>query len=250
MSTIDHDLARVRADLRAAVQRDIRRRTRRRRIARLVIIPAVVLTSVGAAIAFASQLGEPDLESTAGPAIALTPQLGDPAPKSLTARLDRDLARMRERVAPKVADRINGPDGRRLTLAAIGEYTLIYGAVQPSGAWCAVDTTTTGRLQGWVCHEASKAGRPDEVIFTSSGGGWTRAHNIVAGRVGQPSARTMRIHVPGPSEPVVTPVQRLGFFIAQLPDSTLRSQQHVALFAEALDADGKVVATSSEPLGG
>jgi len=164
MSTIDHELARVRGDLRAAVQRDIRHHTRRRRIARLVIIPAVVLTSAVVAIAFAVQLGEPDLESTAGPAIASAPQLGDPAPKSLTARLDRDLARMRARAGPKVADHISGPDGRRLTLAAIGEYTLIYGAVEPSGAWCGVDTTTAGRLQGWVCHEASKAGRPDEVV--------------------------------------------------------------------------------------
>jgi hypothetical protein len=58
MSTIDQSLARVRADLRMAVQRDIRRRRHRRRIARLVIIPAVVLASGGAAIAFAAQLGE------------------------------------------------------------------------------------------------------------------------------------------------------------------------------------------------
>jgi len=49
---------------------------------------------------------------------------------------------------------------------------------------------------------------------------------------------------------VVTPLQRLGSFIAQLPDSTLRSQHPVPLSAEALDADGKVVANSSEPFGG
>jgi hypothetical protein len=229
--SIDYDLARVRADLRAAVQRDILRRTRRRRIARLGIVPAVVLTSAGAAI-------------------ALAPQLGDPAPESLTDRLNRDLTHLREQVGPKVADHIAGPDGRRLTLAAIGEYALIYGAVEPSGAWCAVNTTTAGRLQGWVCHEASKAGRADEVVFASLGGGSTRAENVVSGRVGQPSARTVRIHLPGQSEPIVTPVQRLGFFIAQLPDSTLRSQQPVPLFAEALDADGTVVAKSSEPFGG
>ena len=48
---------------------------------------------------------------------------------------------------------------------------------------------------------------------------------------------------------VVTPLQRLGSFIAQLPDSTLRSRHLVPLSAEALDAD-KVVAKSSEPLGG
>ena len=45
-------------------------------------------------------------------------------------------------------------------------------------------------------------------------------------------------------------MQRLGSFIAQLPDSTLRSRHPVPLSAEALDADGKVVAKSSEPLGG
>jgi len=45
-------------------------------------------------------------------------------------------------------------------------------------------------------------------------------------------------------------VQRLGFFIAQLPDSTLGSLQHVPLSAEALDADGKLVAKSSESFGG
>jgi hypothetical protein len=49
---------------------------------------------------------------------------------------------------------------------------------------------------------------------------------------------------------VVTPLQRLGSFIAQLPDSTLRSRHLVPLSAEALDGDGKVVAKSSEPLGG
>jgi hypothetical protein len=250
MSTIDHGLARVRADLRVAVQRDIRRRTSRRRIARLVIIPAVVLASAGAAIAFAAQLGEPDPESTAGPAIALAPQLGDPAPKSLTARLDGDLARMRKQVGPKVAAHINAPQGSRLTLAAIGTHGLLYGDVKPSGAWCAVNTTTAVRLRGWVCHEASKAGRPGQVVIVGGGGGGTRAENTVSGRVVEPTtARTVRIHA-GQSEPVVTPVQRLGFFIAQLPDSTLRSQHPVPLSAEALDADGTVVAKSSEPFGG
>jgi hypothetical protein len=250
MSTIDHGLARVRADLRVAVQRDIRRRRRRRRIAQLVIIPALVLTSAGAAVAFVAQLGEPDLESSAGPAIALAPQLGDPAPKSLTARLDRDLARMRKQVGPKVAAHINAPHGSRLTLAAIGKHGLLYGDVKPSGAWCAVATTTAVRLRGWVCHEASKAGRPGQVVIVGGGGGGTRAENTVSGRVVEPTtARTVRIHV-GQSELVVTPVQRLGFFIAQLPDSTLRSQHPAPLSAEALDADGKVVAKTSEPFGG
>ena len=73
--------------------------------------------------------------------------------------------------------------------------------------------------------------------------------NTVSGRVVEPTARTVRIHT-GQSEPAVTPVQRLGFFIAQLPDSTLRSQHPVPLSAEALDADGKVVAKTSEPAGG
>jgi hypothetical protein len=250
MSTIDQGLARVRADLRVAVQRDIRRRQRRRRIARLVIIPAVVLTSAAAAIAFAAQLGESDPESSADPAISLAPQLGDPAPKSLTARLDRDLALMRKRVGPKVAAHLNAPQGSRLTLAAIGEHGLLFGDVKRSGAWCAVNTTTAVRLRGWVCHEPSKAGRPGQVVFAGGGGGGTRAENTVSGRVVEPTtARTVRIRV-GESEPVVTPVQRLGFFIAQLPDATLHSQHPVPLLAEALDADGEVVATSSEPFGG
>jgi hypothetical protein len=80
MSTIDHGLARVRADLQVAVQRDIRRRQRRRRLSRLGIVPAVVLTSAGAAIAFAAQLGEPDRESSAGPAIAWPPSSAIPLP--------------------------------------------------------------------------------------------------------------------------------------------------------------------------
>jgi hypothetical protein len=80
MSTIDQGLARVRADLRVAVQRDIRRRQRRRRLSRLGIVPAVVLTSAGAAIAFAAQLGEPDRESSAGPAIAWPPSSAIPLP--------------------------------------------------------------------------------------------------------------------------------------------------------------------------
>jgi hypothetical protein len=250
MSTIDHGLACVRADLRVAVQRDIRRRQHRRRIARLVIIPAVVLASAGAAIAFAAQLGEPDPESSAGPAIASALQLGDPAPKSLTDRLDRDLARRRKQVDPKVAAHINAPQGSSLTLAAIGNQGLLYGQVKPSGAWCAVHTTTAVRLRGWVCHQASKAGRPGQVVVVGGGGGGTRAENTVSGRVVEPTtARTVRIRV-GQSELVVTPVQRLGFFIAQLPDSTLRSQHPVPLSVEAFDADGKVVAKSSEPFGG
>jgi hypothetical protein len=231
MSTIDHDLARVRADLRAAVQRDIGRRARRRKIARVGIVPILVLMSAGAAVAF-------------------VPRLGDPAPDSLTARLERDLARLREQAGPKVADHINAPDGKRLTLAAVGDSTLLYGAVEPSGAWCAVDTTTAGQLQGSVCHEAAKAGRPDEVVFIAMGGGSTRAQNVVSGRVGAPSARTVHIHLPGWSEPIVTPVQRLGFFITQLPDSTLRAGHPIPLTAQALDADGKVVARSSESGGG
>lgn len=237
MSTLDHDLARVRADLRAAVQRDIRRAARRRRIARLGIAPVAVLMSAGAAV-------------------AVVPQLGDPAPESLTARLERALAERRELGLP---DLINAPDGKRLTLAAVGDSRLLYGAVEPSGAWCAVNTTTAGLLLGWVCREAAKAGRPDEVTFIAMGGGYTRAGNIVSGRVGAPSARTVHIQLSGWSEPIVTPVQRLGFFLAQLPDGTLRSGpgagDHrvaltVGLSAKALDADGKVVARSSDSLGG
>jgi hypothetical protein len=229
MNTIDHRLAHVRADLRAAVQRDIRRRSRRRRIARLGVVPAVVLATAGAAVAI----------------VPRAPQLADPAPESLIARLNSDLARTRERVGPKVAEHIDGPQGGRLTLAAIGEDELIYGDVEPSGAWCAVRTSTAGLLHGWVCHEAAKAGRPDEVVFVAMGGGSTRAENVASGRVGEPSARTVRIHVPGHGEPVVTLVQRLGFFVARLPDSTLGSQLPVALVAEALDADGTVVARST-----
>jgi hypothetical protein len=225
MSTIDHHLARVRADLRAAVQRDIRRRKRRRRIARLSVVPAVVLTSAAGAVAF-------------------VPQLGDPAPQSLTDQLNRDRARSREMVGPRLAEHIELPRGERLTLAAIGESRLIYAAVEPSGAWCAADTSMGAQLEGWVCHEASKAGRPDEVVFMKVGGGSTRAQNIVSGRVGEPSARTVQIHLPGAGEPIVAPVQRLGFFIAQLPDSTLGSQHPISLSATALDADGNVVANS------
>jgi hypothetical protein len=250
MSTIDQHLARLRTDLRAAVQRDIRRRRRRHGFVRLVIIPAVALASAGVAVAFVAQPGQRDPELSATPPVTLADQLGKPAPKWLTARLDRDIGRMKNQVAPKAAAHINAPEGSHLSLVAVAESELIYGDVEQSGAWCAVNTTTTGELHGWVCHEASKAGRPDEVVFISMGGGGIRAENTVSGRVGQPSARTVHIHVPDRNEPIVTPLQRLGFFVAQLPDSVLRSQQAVPLVAEALDADGKVVARSSESLGG
>ncbi len=69
---------------------------------------------------------------------------------------------------------------------------------------------------------------------------------MVSGRIGDPSARTVRISVPGESEPVIADVGRLGFFSAQLPDSTLGAATPPALVAEALDAEGDVVARGDD----
>ena len=223
MNTLEQNLARVRADLRAGVQRDLRRRARRRRLARFGLVPAFVLTSAGAAT-------------------AIVPTLGAPAPERLKAHLE-EAERFVQAATPEVDRHREGPDGDRLTLVARSDDWLIYGSVEPSGAWCAVTTTAAGQTHGWTCHRAAVAGGPDDVVFVTLGGGATRAQNVVSGRVGDPSARTVRISVPGEDEPVIADVGHLGFFIAQLPDSTLGAAAPPALMAEALDAEGDVVAT-------
>jgi hypothetical protein len=226
MTTIEQNLARVRADLRAAVQRDLRRRARRRRLARAGLVPAFVL-------------------ATAGAAMAIVPTLGDPAPERLKADLEQKDS-LRQAMTPPVPRHRESPEGDRLTLVARGPDQLLYGSVEPSGAWCAVESTLDGVALGWVCHRAAVAGGPDDVTFISLGGGSTRAQNVVSGRVGDPSARTVRISAPG-MEPVVADVGDLGFFIAQLPDSTLGAQTPPTPSAEALDAEGNVVATGGTP---
>jgi hypothetical protein len=220
MTTIDTQLMRLRADLDGAIRADLRRSGHRRRLARLSLVPALVL-------------------ATGGAALAVVPGLGQPAPRRLTHTL-RHLDRM---LPPHIRDDPHrmSPDVRRLRVAARADGHVVY-AERHDGIRCAVTASAAGNPDGWQCGPEAHGPGAHEIALISGGGGWTREQNAASGRVGAPTARTVEIRVAGVARAVVARVGVDGYFVAQLPDATLRSNRAPALTLTARDARGTVVA--------
>jgi hypothetical protein len=224
MTTLEQDLDRLRERLRVATAADLRRRARRRRrIAQLALVPALALTAGGVAI-------------------AVEPVLNEPAPPRVQQTFDelhtRDPAH-----APLV------PQGQELELWARDGALALYGATSPSGEWCTL--ANHGVPQGASCRSDWTRPSPDEIKFTALGGAGLREANFASGQVGAPAAETVEISVPGVPIAAKVRVGHDGWFIAQLPDSTLGSPHGPGrppeLEAVARDAAGTVVARSLAP---
>jgi hypothetical protein len=224
MSTIDTELTHLRADLAGAVRADLRRSARRRRLARLSLVPALVLAS-------------------AGVAAAVVGGLGGPAPDRVT----HSLQRLDHLLPPSVRDAPHreSPDLQRLRVVAQADGHVVY-AEQHDGIHCAVTASADGRPDGWQCLPTAKQPGPHEIGLITGGGGSTREQNFAAGRVGAPSARTVEIRVAGAPDPLVARVGLDGYFVAQLPDATMNASRAPSLAITALDRDGTVVARLPE----
>jgi hypothetical protein len=221
MSTLERDLEQLRASLRAAAVSDLTRRRRRRRLAgRLAVVPALALAGGGVAA-------------------AVDPPWGDPAPAAVQQTFD---ASGPATGAAKGPLRVWARDGDRV----------LYGTTTPDGRSCVsiVDSLSNAI----TCRRAAE--RPDAgtIRMYLVGGATDRAGNAAAGEVSAPGADTVSLTVPGEPQPTVVPVGHDGFFVAQLPDSTLARPgtgevpRAPELTVVARDAAGDVVARG--PAGG
>jgi hypothetical protein len=225
MTTLEHDLDRLREQLRLATAADLRRRARRRRrILRAAVVPGVALAAGGVAF-------------------AVVPALNEPAPPQLQKSFDDLYSQVPDR--PPFL-----PEGTKLSLWARDGDLAFYGASRPSGTWCGL-FARAGVIQSVSCVSVGPRPGPDEIRFDSIGGATHRAANFASGQVGAPDAVTIEISARGVAETVKVPVGHDGWFVAQLPDATLGSLEPEAkppmLTAVARDAGGAIVARSTMP---
>lgn len=228
MTTLDHDLSDLRRRLRDAAADDLRRGRRRRRALQLALVPAIVLTG-------------------AGGALAVAPMLGDPAPTTVQDEFRDDRSRGASPGLP-------GRDTPLYAAARAGGSTL-YAATTPNG-WCLVvgREDASGRAtDGYSC-QPNDVPRPGEIAIVHGGGGSERAHNVATGYVRE-AAKTVTLEL-GTGETVDGAIGRNGFFIVQLPDSVLSDPTPPGappavgvVGAVARDADGEIVARW-DPAGG
>jgi hypothetical protein len=222
MSTLELELERLRASLRAATAADLRRRSRRRRlVARLAVVPALALVGGGVAV-------------------AVDPPWGEPAPPAVQQTFDQSV--------PK----LGGAHGSRLTVWARDGEQVLYGSSASDGRWCV--SIVDPMSDAINCRQVAERPKPGEITMLAVGGATARAGNAAAGEVSAPTAETVSITVPGEDEPTVVRVGHNGFFIAQLPDSTLREPgrgegaRPAELTVVARDGAGDIVART--PAGG
>jgi hypothetical protein len=218
MTTLEHDLDRLREQLRLAVAADLRRRARRRRRAtQLAVVPALALTAGGVAVAVA-------------------PVLEGPAPPRVQRTFDDSL-----RASP------NTPwvpePGSKLRLWARDGDLALYGHVSHGGVCTLADN---GAPASQVCSSQWERPRHDAIGMQGIGGATEREHNVATGQVGARDAVTVEISAPGVPNAARVSVGHDGWFVAQLPDSLLGSLEPDArppeLTVVASDASGTVVA--------
>jgi hypothetical protein len=227
MTTLEQDLDRLRERLRLAIAADLRRRSRRRRrVVQLALVPGLALTAGGVAF-------------------AVVPVLNQPAPPSVQQSVD-ELRKLDPAHAPDL------PEGRELSLWARDGDLLLYGTVSSSsGNSCTFAYRGETTVAGARCSSDRRRPGPDEIRFDSIGGATEREANFARGQVGAPGAKTIEISAAGVPEVTEVPVGHDGWFVAQLPDSTLGSLDPSArppmLSAVARDASGTVVARTTTP---
>ena len=224
MTTLEHDLDRLREQLRRAVAADLRRRARRRRrAAHIALVPALALTAGGAAVAVA-------------------PVLDGPAPPRVQRGFDDTL-----RTPPSTP--FLPEAGSKLRLWARDGDLALYGHLSPQGTVCTL--ADRGAPAATACSSDWERPGPDAITMNSIGGATDREQNVATGQVGARDAVTVEISAPGVPNAARVPVGHDGWFIAQLPDSLLGSldpdSRPPALSVVARDGSGAVVARSVSP---
>ncbi len=219
MSTLASDLERLRASLHAATAADVRRHARRRRVVvRLAVVPALALVGGGVAV-------------------AVSPPWGQPAPADVQQTFDQ------------IVSRLGGEGGRPLTLWARDGDQALYGSSSTAGDSCVSLVDPMSR--GAQCGAVTRPPRPGEIAMLAVGGASDRAGNAAAGQVSAPDATTVSITAEGEQKPTVVPVGHKGFFVAQLPDSTLQQpgrsgeSKPPQITVVARNAAGEIVARTS-----
>jgi hypothetical protein len=205
MIPTESGLARLRADLCLVVERDVRRRARRRRLWQLALVPALAL-------------------STASAAVAVIPTLGQPAPAGVRhnlTRLERIVSRAKDQNGHPLANMV-APNAGGLTVAARSGDQVLY-TERHNGIRCAVQADARDRPQGWQCEDWSEGPGPHGINLISLGGGSTRDDNFASGRVIDPSARSVSIRVAGIRAPVTGKIGLDGYFLVRMPDSLVVS---------------------------
>jgi hypothetical protein len=225
MTVHEEQLEQLGTALRAAVARDIRvRARRRRRVLRWSLVPVVGLSLTGAAF-------------------AISPLWGEPAPPKVQSAFDQQQAQTMQLPANVALPAI--PAGTKLTLWAADGDQRVYGT-RVGDESCLLyvlkDTPTVG-----TCRDQTPA--PDGIRFDLVGGATTHEGNLVSGQVTDPRATSVSIALPGGQPPIEVPVGFEGWFVAQLPDTTLGttapSSRPVGVTVTARDAKGTVVAQAS-----
>jgi len=224
MTRLERDLDRLRERLRLAIAADLRRRARRRRrVMQLALVPGLALTA-------------------AGVAFAVVPVLNQPAPPRVQQSFD-ELRTLDPAHAPYV------PEGSKLRLWARDGELSLYGTVSSSGTSCTL--AYRGVTQVASCSRDSRRPGSGEIRFDSIGGATEREMNFASGQVGAPDANTIEISAAGIPDATEASVGHDGWFIVQLPDSTLGSLEPGApppmLSAVARNAAGTVVARTTTP---
>jgi hypothetical protein len=221
MTTLDTDLTHLREQLRNATADDLRRRTRRGRISRFALVPALVLTG-------------------AGGAVALAPWQGAPAPPEVQRTFDAD------RALPGGTSPGLPGSGAQLVAVARGDGHTLY-AARSRGGWClTVDTGAAAgpATTGYNCQPRSVP-EQGEIWFANLGGGSDGADNVVSGRV-RGLAQTVTVRLRN-NDTVVAHVGRGGFFVAALPDTVLNSDDPPVVSGKARNRVGAVVAQTHLP---
>lgn len=223
MTTLERDLDELRGRLRAAVAADLRRRARRRRrIAQLAAVPALGLSLTGVALAAA-------------------PWWNEPAPTRVQGTFDdTTLAGTPDAATVR-------PQGGPLHLRARDGQLALYGSAPAAGTWCVF--VDRGMPVAQFCSDAERPA-PGEIRLDSAGGAGNHDANIVSGQVAAPAAKTVTINLPDRPEAAVVDVGHDGWFIVQMPDSTLATNgdpRSGEVSAVARDAEGEVVARSRRP---
>jgi hypothetical protein len=227
MTTLEHDLDRLREQLRLAVAADLRRRARRRRAAHIALVPALALTAGGVAV-------------------AVTPVLDGPAPPRVQRSFDDAL---RSSAGTPDRPRFLPEAGSKLRLWARDGDLALYGHLSPQGSVCTL--ADRGAPAAMACSSGWERPRRDAIRMSAIGGATEREQNVATGQVGAPDAVTVEISAPGVPNAARVPVGHDGWFVAQLPDSLLgslgRDARPPALTVLARDASGTVVARTTSP---